>query len=109
MNLEFSIHKTAFKGEERFIVAMLFRPVMEDTFERATHVARFEAKEDADAFTARVKSGISERIKEGKKNGKWLSPEQVINRGYWQGPTSPGSPIRWDATIEPFEVLATPY
>jgi len=83
-----------------YSVTLYFRPPMEDMFETATHVAMFEDEADAVALAQRVTAKIRATPFHEKLNG----PQDVLDRRYWQGPTSMASPVRWDAEVEPFFV-----
>lgn len=84
--------------EGLYLVKALFRPVMEDMFETITHVARFEAAEDAERLAERVRASVAAAPCYNELEG--------INTRYWQGPTSLASPVRWDAEVSTFVVAA---
>lgn len=84
-----------------FYVVLAFRLPMEDMFDDATHVARFEAIEDAEALKQRL---IGRFISRKVSHHGFVD---IIDRRYWQGPKSVSAPLRWDAEVEPFFVNAT--
>lgn len=83
-----------------FSVKALFRLPMEEMWETATHVARFEDRAMAEALASRVIA------KTRADRRSVFDPLTGINKDWWQGPTSAASPIRWDAKHEPFRVGA---
>jgi len=85
----------------RFYVVLAFRLPMEDMFDDAIHMARFDARVDAEALKERLIARFFARA------NKTHGVVDVIDRRYWQGPTSLAAPMRWDATVDPFIVPPT--
>lgn len=85
--------------DQTYSVAVMFRPMMEDMFETAVHVARFKTEAEARKLAMRVKEAFLARA---DKSGGVM---QSVDRRYWQGPTSICSPVRWDAEIDTYCVL----
>lgn len=95
---DFGIH-TVRHADHTFSVAITFRPMMEDTFETAIHVARFKDEAGAVRLAGQVKAAFLNRT------DKSLSPIGCVDKRFWQGPTSICSPVRWDAEIDAYCVL----
>lgn len=95
---DFGIH-TQRNLDNTYSVAVTFRPLMEDMFETAVHVARFKTEIEARKLALRVKDAFLART---DKSGGVM---QSVDRRYWQGPTSVCSPVRWDAEIDAYCVL----
>jgi hypothetical protein len=82
-----------------YSVTLTFRPVMEDMFETAVHVARFKTEAEARKLAAQVKDRFINRA------DKSLGVLGTVDRKHWQGPTSICAPVRWDAEIDAYCVL----
>lgn len=82
-----------------YSVALTFRPMMEDMFETAVHVARFKTEVEARTLAAAVKARFMDRA------DKSLGVIGTVDRKYWQGPTSVCAPVRWDAEVDAYCVL----
>ena len=95
---DFGIH-TVRHTDNTYSVAITFRPIMEDMFETAVHVARFKTELEARKLVLRVKEAFLNRA---DKSGGVI---QSVDRRFWQGPTSICSPVRWDAEVGPYCVL----
>ena len=95
---DFGIH-TICNVDGTFSVAVWFRPVMEDMFEKAVHVARFKQEEGAMRLAAKVKAAF---VDSADKSGGVM---QSVDRRFWQGPTSISAPVRWDAEVDAYCVL----
>ena len=87
-------------AQNAYQVVALFRPVMEEMFETMTHVALFEDAADAEALRQAVIAKFRATPYESRLNGLI----DVVDRRYWQGPTSAAACMRWDAEVEPFRV-----
>lgn len=88
--------------DRTYSVAITFRPVMEDMFETAVHVARFKDEAGAVRLAGKVKAAFLART------DKSLSPICCVDKRFWQGPTSICSPVRWNAEVEAYCVLPQP-
>ena len=95
---DFGIH-TVRHTDNTYSVAITFRPIMEDMFETAVHVARFKEEVGAMRLAAKVKAAFLNRA---DKSGGVI---QSVDRRFWQGPTSICSPVRWDAEVDAYCVL----
>jgi hypothetical protein len=82
-----------------YSVAVMFRPMMEDMFETAVHVARFKDELGARRLAAAVKARFLNRT------DKSLGVLGTVDRKHWQGPTSICAPVRWDAEVDAYCVL----
>jgi hypothetical protein len=82
-----------------YSVTITFRPMMEDMFETAVHVARFKDEAGARKLAAQVKLAFLNR------KDKSLSVIGCVDKRYWQGPTSVCSPVQWNAEVGPYCVL----
>lgn len=82
-----------------YSVTVTFRPIMEDMFETATHVARFKTEVGARKLAAAVKARFLARA------DKSLGVLGTLDKRYWQGPTSVCAPVRWDAEVAPYCVF----
>jgi hypothetical protein len=82
-----------------YSVTITFRPMMEDMFERAVHVARFKTEVEARKLAAAVKARFLARA------DKSLGVIATVDRRFWQGPTSVCAPVRWDAEVDAYCVL----
>lgn len=95
---DFGIH-VQLNADGTYSVAVWFRPIFEDMFEKAVHVARFKTEVEARKLALRVKEAFLNRT------DKSLSPIGCLDKRFWQGPTSICSPVRWDAEIDAYCVL----
>lgn len=95
---DFGIH-TVRHTDNTYSVAITFRPIMEDMFETAVHVARFKTELEARKLVLRVKEAFLNRA---DKSGGVI---QSVDRRFWQGPTSICAPVRWDAEVDAYCVL----
>lgn len=95
---DFGIH-VRLNTDDTYSVAVTFRPMMEDMFETAVHVARFRQEVGAMRLAAQVKEAFLNRT---NKAGGVM---QAVDRRYWQGPTSICAPVRWDAEVDAYCVL----
>jgi hypothetical protein len=95
---DFGIH-TIRNVDGTFSVAVWFRPIMEDMFEKAVHVARFKQEAGAMNLAGKVKVAFMNRA---DKSGGVM---QSVDRRFWQGPTSICAPVRWDAEVDAYCVL----
>ena len=95
---DFGIH-TVRHLDRTYSVAIMFRPPMEDMFETAIHVARFKTLDGAVRLAAQVKAVFLSRT------DKLMSPIDCVDKRFWQGPTSLGAPVRWDAEVDAYCVL----
>ena len=95
---DFGIH-VQLNHDRTYSVAVMFRPMMEDMFETAVHVARFKDEAGARWLAMKVKDAFLNRT--NKSDGVM----QCVDRRYWQGPTSICSPVRWDAEVDAYCVL----
>jgi hypothetical protein len=95
---DFGIH-TQRNVDGTYSVAVLFRPMMEEMFEKAVHVARFKEEVGAMRLAAKVKAAFLNRA---DKSGGVM---QSVDRRFWQGPTSICAPVRWDAEVDAYCVL----
>jgi len=86
-----------------FYVRLLFRLPMEEMFEEAIHVARFEDQHDAHILKARMMMRFFERKE------KHHQLVDIIDRRYWQGPTSLAAAVRWNAESAEFIVRAAKF
>jgi len=82
-----------------YSVTITFRPMMEDMFETAVHIARFKTELEALKLAAAVKARFLDRA------DKSLGVIGTVDRKYWQGPTSVCAPVRWDAEVGAYCVL----
>jgi hypothetical protein len=99
---DFGIHVRR-NTDDTYSVAVLFRPMMEDMFETAVHVARFKQEVGAVRLAAKIKEAFLNRT--NKSDGVM----QVVDRRYWQGPTSICAPVRWNAEVDAYCVLPQRY
>lgn len=95
---DFGIH-TIRNIDNTYSVAITFRPMMEDMFETAVHVARFKQEVGAMRLAAQVKAAFLNRT------DKSLSPIGCVDKQFWQGPTSICAPVRWNAAVDAYCVL----
>jgi hypothetical protein len=95
---DFGIH-VQLNADATYSVAVWFRPIFEDMFEKAVHVARFKTELEARKLALRVKEAFLNRT---DKSGGVM---QSVDRRFWQGPTSICSPVRWDAEVDAYCVL----
>lgn len=99
---DFGIHVIK-NTDDTYSVAVMFRPIMEDMFETAVHVARFKDEVGARRLAMKVKEAFLNRT--NKSDGVM----QCVDRRFWQGPTSICSPVRWDAEVNAYCVLPQRY
>lgn len=83
-------------------VEVLFRPPMEEMFDTATHVAMFEGEADALALASAIRAKFRATPFAERINGII----DILDKRYWQGPTSLASGYRWDAEAAPYRVPA---
>ena len=83
-------------------VVVLFRLPMEEMFETATHVALFDAEVDAQKLVAAINAKLRATPYQKRLNGI----VDILDRRYWQGPTSKAAAVQWDAEVAPFRVPA---
>lgn len=95
---DFGVHLVR-NTDRTYSVAIWFRPLFEDMFEEAVHVARFKDEAGAVRLAGQVKAAFLNRT------DKSLSPIGCVDKRFWQGPTSICSPVRWDAEIDAYCVL----
>lgn len=95
---DFGIH-VQLNADRTYSVAVWFRPMMEDMFEKAVHIARFKTEVEACKLVLRVKEAFLNRT---DKSGGVM---QSVDRDFWQGPTSICAPVRWDAKVDAYCVL----
>lgn len=95
---DFGIHVQR-NTDGTYSVAVWFRPIFEDMFEKAVHVARFKTEVEARKLALRVKEAFLNRA---DKSGGVM---QSVDRRFWQGPTSICAPVRWDAEVDAYCVL----
>jgi hypothetical protein len=95
---DFGIH-TVRNVDGTYSVAFYFRPVMEEMFELAVHVARFRDLAGAVRLAGQVKVAFLNRA------NKSMSLIDCVDKRYWQGPTSVCAAVRWDAEADAYCVM----